>query len=133
MNEEWESLSPEDWQWLLKRAKREVDATLKALPAALKERAQSAAITYDSLPDDAMVEDGIEPDTLGLFVGDAWPDENLAGQPLPPQIILFLENLWDQAEGDEALYAEEIRRTLLHELGHYLGLDELDLEGRGLE
>ena len=28
---------------------------------------------------------------------------------------------------------EEIRRTLLHELGHYLGLDELDLEGRGLE
>lgn len=53
--------------------------------------------------------------------------------PIPPQIILFLENLWDFSDGDEAIYREEIRITLLHELGHYLGLDELDLEDRGLD
>ena len=53
--------------------------------------------------------------------------------PLPPQIILFLENIWELAEEDEAVYREEIRTTLLHELGHYLGLDEIDLEERGLD
>ena len=52
---------------------------------------------------------------------------------VPPQILLFLANLWDYADGDEALFREEVRTTYLHELGHYLGLDELDLEERGLE
>ena len=52
--------------------------------------------------------------------------------PLPAQIILFLENIRDAAEGDDAVYQEEIRATLLHELGHYLGLDEADLDERGL-
>ncbi len=66
--------------------------------------------------------DGIEPDTLGLFTGPEFADEG--NVPLPPQIILFLENLWDFAEGDEAIFREEVRTTFLHELGHYLGLDE---------
>jgi len=52
---------------------------------------------------------------------------------MPPQIILFLENLWDFAEGDEEMFREEVATTLLHELGHYLGLDEDDLTDRGLE
>ena len=53
--------------------------------------------------------------------------------PMPPQIILFLENLWDFAEADEEVSGEEVHTTYLHELGHYLGLDEDDLFDRGLE
>ena len=53
--------------------------------------------------------------------------------PLPPQIILFLENLWDFSESDEEIFLDEVHTTLLHELGHYLGLGEDDLEERGLE
>ena len=67
------------------------------------------------------------------MVGDAFPDGEGMSMPIPPQIILVLENLWDFSDGDEAIYREEIRITLLHELGHYLGLDELDLEDRGLD
>ena len=52
---------------------------------------------------------------------------------MPPQIILFLQNLWVFVRGDEALFREEVRTTLLHELGHYLGLDEDDLTERGLD
>src|SRR5258705_3706004 len=36
--------------------------------------------------------------------------------PLPAQIILFLQNIWELAEGDEKIFREEIRTTLLHEL-----------------
>jgi predicted Zn-dependent protease with MMP-like domain len=66
-------------------------------------------------------------------VGEAFPDSAAGGFQLPAQIILFLNNIWDFAEADEEAYREEIRTTLLHELGHYLGLDELDLEDRDLD
>jgi len=36
-------------------------------------------------------------------------------------------------EAEEDAYREEVRITFLHELGHYLGLDEGDLSERGLE
>jgi predicted Zn-dependent protease with MMP-like domain len=68
---------------------------------------------------------------LGLFTGAEFVDEG--NIPLPPQIILFLENLRDFAEGDEVIFREEVRTTFLHELGHYLGLDEGELTERGLE
>ena len=52
---------------------------------------------------------------------------------MPAQIILFLGNLWEFAGQEEAAFRQEVRTTLLHELGHYLGLDEDDLMERGLE
>ena len=65
--------------------------------------------------------------------GGAFPDGDGVTSPLPPQIILFLENLWEFADADEEIFLDEVHVTFLHELGHYLGLDELDLEDRGLE
>ena len=73
----------------------------------------------------------MEPDLLGLFSGHAFPDE-VSDPPAPPQVYLFLENLWDYCEEDKTTFAEEVRITYLHELGHYLGLEEDDLESRGL-
>ena len=122
-----------DWKKLRVLALAEVDATLAALPAPLRERAQALPVTFERLPNAAHRRDGIEPDTLGLFVGPEFAYEESAASPLPPQIILFLANIWDQAEADEELFREEVHTTLLHELGHYLGLDEDDLFDRGLE
>ena len=109
----------------------EVEATLAALPAQLRELAQKLPITFERRPNRALQADGIEPDTLGLFVGPEFAEEGAV--PMPPQIILFLENLWEQAEGDAEVFRNEIHTTLLHELGHYLGLDEDGLIERGLE
>jgi predicted Zn-dependent protease with MMP-like domain len=114
-------------------AAAEVEATLAALPPQLRERAQALPVTFERFPGRAQLRDGIASDTLGLFVGDEFAFEESSASPLPPQIILFLENLWDFAEGDETAFKEEVRTTLLHELGHYLGLDEGDLFERGLE
>ena len=88
-------------------------------------------MTFERLPNAAHQRDGIAPDTLGLFVGPEFAEEGAV--PMPPQIILFLENIWEQAEGDEEVFRDEIHTTLLHELGHYLGLDEDELIERGLE
>ena len=45
-----------------------------------------------------------------------------------PRIRLFLDNLWDFSGEDMAAFREEVKTTLLHELGHYLGLDEDQVE-----
>jgi len=87
-----------------------------------------------SRPSRAMVrEDGLDPDLLGLFVGPTLAEGGEGPDPLPPEILLFLDNLWDYAEGDVDVFREEVRVTYYHELGHYLGLEEGDLEERGLE
>ena len=122
-----------DWKKLHTLATGEVESTLAELPTPLRERARVLPVTLEPRPNAAQRRDGIEPDTLGLFVGPEFAHEDLTPLPLPPQIILFLENLWDQAEADEELFREEVRTTYLHELGHYLGLDEDDLFDRGLD
>jgi predicted Zn-dependent protease with MMP-like domain len=109
----------------------EVEATLAALPAPLRAAAQKLPVTLERRPNRALCADGIASDTLGLFVGPEFAEEGAV--PMPPQIILFLENLWELTGGDEECFRDEVHTTLLHELGHYLGLDEEDLIERGLE
>jgi predicted Zn-dependent protease with MMP-like domain len=121
------------WKQLLALATEEVGETLETLPAGLRQEASQVHVRYESVPGPELTEDGIEPDTLGLFVGNTYADGGVSAGPYPTRIFLFLENLWEFADGDEAIYREEIRRTMLHELGHYLGLDEEDLTDRGLE
>ena len=84
----------------------------------------------EPLPGPDVLDEGLEPDLLGLFQGDARGEEPGAG---PPQILLYTANLWDYAGGDTSTYREEVRVTFLHELGHYLGWEEDDLASRGLE
>ncbi len=119
------------WKQLHSLALAQAEATLAALPQPLRERARKLPVTFEPRPNRDFVADGIEPDTLGLFVGPEFAHEDAV--PMPPQIVLFLENLWAFAGGDEETFREEVHTTLLHELGHYLGLDEDELSERGLE
>ena len=115
-------------------AKREVEALRLELPREMARRAAEVPVVMLARPTKAMVrDDGIDPDLLGLFVGPNCAEGVESGDPLPPEILLFLENLWDYADGDEELFREEVRVTYYHELGHYLGLEEGELEDRGLE
>ncbi len=119
-------------QQLERAARAEADAVLRELPGPLQEQAAGIPITVENFPSNELLDDGVAPDTMGLFIGEAFPDPGSA-EPLPPQIILFLDNLWEEAEHDLNRFRQEVRTTVLHELGHYLGLDEDDLEERGLE
>src|SRR2546427_11901050 len=102
-----------NWGRLHALAVEEVEATLAAMPTPLRTRAKALPVTFERHPNRAQIRDGIEPDTLGLFVGPEFADEERATIPLPPQIILFLENLWDQAEGKEGVFRQEVHTTLL--------------------
>jgi predicted Zn-dependent protease with MMP-like domain len=118
-------------QHLSRLAENEVKAVLAGLPQDLRNKAGTLVVLLESCPDDVLIEEGLEPDLLGLFSGDSYPD-GPSDAPLPPQVHLFLQNLWDYSEEDEKRFSEEVRVTYLHELGHYLGLDEDDLFHRDL-
>jgi len=49
-----------------------------------------------------------------------------------PSIVLYRKNL-GRAVKTRAELTEQIRDTLLHEIGHLEGLDEDDLRRRGME
>ena len=118
------------WARLLELAQAEVTRTIAELPDDLRPRAAAIPVTYEPVPNSALVKEGIEPDTLGLFVGGDFAHE--ADIPMPAQIILFLENIWEMVEGNDDEFCGEVLLTLIHELGHYLGLDEDELDERGL-
>ena len=121
------------WKQLLAVGRAETEAILTALPEPLRQKAFAIPIVLEPRPSPAMQKEGIADDTLGLFVGESFPEAFSGVHDLPPQILLFLENIWSYAEQHTPTYREEIRRTYLHELGHYLGLDESDLTARDLD
>jgi len=117
---------------LIARAQQVVARTLRKLPEEIRILAHPLPVSYQDRPDDDIGEGEFESDTLGLFVGDHHGIEAGVGNSVPPQIFLFLENIYDEAEGDPARFDEEVRITYLHELGHYLGWDEGQVRARDL-
>lgn len=120
------------WKDLVTEARLEVKETVEALPEALQAAARDLPVAYERRPSQELIDDGLDADLLGLFVGDPHGQEGQSSS-VPAQILLFLENLWEFSENDWGIYLDEVQTTYLHELGHYLGLDEIDLEERGLE
>lgn len=106
---------------------------MRSLTPHLRIRAARLPVSFESVPNAAIIDDGFDPDLRGLFAGKAFGEEESGTIDLPAEIILFRDNPWDFADGDDSLFREEVRTTYLHDLGHYPGLDELDLEERGLE
>jgi Flp pilus assembly protein TadD/predicted Zn-dependent protease with MMP-like domain len=116
---------------------KEVDAVVATLPAARKERVRSIKIEIADLPDPvdlAAVTPPFPPTILGLYRG---PVGHAAATPPTPSdepvsIVLYRKNLARAVKSRTEL-SEQIRDTLLHEIGHLEGLDEDDLRRRGME
>jgi len=111
-------------------AREEVERLTHSLPHHLYEKCRRVPVILEWRPSMELVQEGLASDTLGLFVGQ---DLLESEDPLPPHILLFLANLWDEAGKSLPRFRQEVRKTFLHELGHYLGLNENDLAQRDLD
>jgi len=74
-----------------------------------------------------------DPELLGLYVGVPLPkrEVSLAAPKLPDIVYLFQRNLEHVATDREEL-VEQIAVTVYHEVGHYLGYDDDELDERGI-
>jgi predicted Zn-dependent protease with MMP-like domain/Flp pilus assembly protein TadD len=104
------------------------EETLASLPSEVQERLREVAILAEPRPARALVAEGLDPRLMGLFDG---PTQNEV-LPVPIRILLFQRNIEAVCTSCEEVRGE-IAKTLLHEIGHYLGLDEEDLFARGLD
>ena len=120
------------WKLRLKIADAEVRRVMDALPGDVGALAQSIPICFETRPPPSLAKDGWSADLLGLFVGSPYSFCMEESDALPPQILLYLDNLWEFAQERPEVYREEVRTTYLHELGHYLGFEEQDLAERDL-
>lgn len=118
---------------------REVRNAARKLPRQFRRALDRVPVVVQDVPaDDLRADDGepseVGPDILGLFVGVPLPetDELDVTNLRPNTIYLFQRNLERAAKGRADL-VEQIEITLYHELAHYLGFEEEDMEGLGLE
>jgi predicted Zn-dependent protease with MMP-like domain len=134
----------ERFDWLLERV-------LDELPARLRSLLEEAPLVVEDRPSPALcAEMGVDPEEeadllCGLHSGTPLTHRSVEhGHDLPEMIHLFREGIvaeaggwtrWQDEEGTwlggEARIEEEIRVTLLHEIGHHFGLEDEDLEGMG--
>ncbi|MDF3071658.1 MAG: hypothetical protein K0R38_7259 [Polyangiaceae bacterium] len=111
----------------------QVERTLAELPAPFAERLGAVTILVQPRPTRSMVEDGLDPRLLGLFEGATAAELALGDAPLvATQIYVFSHNLASAFE-DEPSLREEVTITMLHEVGHFFGLEEDDMERLGLD
>jgi predicted Zn-dependent protease with MMP-like domain len=122
-----------DPERLMQIAADTVGAAQRQLPPDIRALARGVAVHYEAAPSDEVIAEGFEPDILGLFTGSPHGTELTHDNPAPPQILLYIDSLWELAEGDVEVFREEVRVTYLHELGHYLGWDEDQVTARGLD
>jgi predicted Zn-dependent protease with MMP-like domain len=108
-----------------------VDEALETIPDRFRDAMRNIAIVIEDEPSNAqLAEVGIEPpDTLlGLYEGTPLPERQWAhGNTLPDKITLFQGPIED-ASDDEDDIVVAIGETLIHEVGHYFGLSEEEIE-----
>ena len=114
---------------------RLVEESLAELHPDIRRHLDEFPVLVDSLPRREMLtaeQPPLSPDLLGLFVGRHLMDRSVTDVPAGPgAIYLFRRNLLRWCRDADEL-RREIRITVQHEIGHLLGLDEQDLEDRGL-
>ena len=100
-----------------------VARALRSLPPALQAAVRNIEIAVEEEhPDD--------PDLFGLYEGVPLPDRGDWAGTMPDRIRIFRRPLVESFPDPREL-EEEIRITVLHELGHYFGLDEDELDNLG--
>jgi predicted Zn-dependent protease with MMP-like domain len=103
------------------RFKRLVKRALAALPVEFQSRLENVAVIIEDEPPGDM------PDTLGLYEGVPLTERLLDSITLPDRVTLFKRPIERACHTEEEIETE-VRLTILHEIGHFFGLDEAQME-----
>lgn len=109
-----------------------VEEALGTIPADFRDAMQNIAIVIEDAPTAAQKAGaGIDdPDDtlLGLYEGTPITERGWGhGNVLPDKITLFQGPIEDESEDEDDLVVA-ICETLIHEIGHYFGLSEEEIE-----
>ena len=107
-----------------------VSEALDGLPEEFAEAVENVSVVVEEEPSEEDLRAvGLDPgqDTLfGLYQGVALPERGLEYSGLPDRIVIYRRPILEFCRTRKEA-VEEIRVTVLHELGHYFGLGEEDV------
>ena len=110
---------------------RHVSEALATIPRRFRTAMRNIAIVVEEEPDAALLDEmglGRDDTLFGLYQGTPLTERHWAhGNALPDRILLFQGPHERESEDDEDLIAS-IGETLIHEVGHYFGLSEEEIE-----
>jgi predicted Zn-dependent protease with MMP-like domain len=109
---------------------RVVEETLDSLPEEFRSRIRNVAVLVeDTPPNQATPRPGRGRRlVLGIFHGVPTTKKSIFDLPTgPDHIVLYQKNI-EAVCSSEAEVREQIRLTVIHELGHYFGMDEAQLK-----
>ena len=115
--------------------RKQVARVLDKLPKQFRQHLSNIEIVVEENPaEELLLAEGLDPrhDTLyGLYQGVPLPDRSEFFPPiLPDKITIFSEPLLRDFADPEKL-REQIRLTVIHEIAHYFGMDEDDIDKLG--
>ncbi|HTZ18375.1 MAG TPA: metallopeptidase family protein [Dissulfurispiraceae bacterium] len=108
-----------------------VEEALQRIPSKYRRRFKNVRILVEDFPsaEDAGRAGVARHNLLGLFSGAPYPAHGGffdIPAPLPDSIILYQKNIETICNSEDQII-EEIRLTLVHEVGHYFGMSEEQL------
>lgn len=118
------------------RFERLVQRALDRLPPEFQDHLENVSLVIADAPDRELLESmGYDPDDpgdtlFGLYEGVPLIERQHDDVLLPDQITIFRRPLLEWADSEEEV-VEEVRVTVLHEIGHFFGLDEERLDELG--
>ncbi len=71
-------------------------------------------------------------DLFGIYMGVSLPRRGQGYSLVPPDVIIIYQRTHERYCKTEAEMVEQAKKTLLHEIGHYLGMDEKHLRDLGV-
>lgn len=105
------------------------EQVLAELPEPFNSKLAHVPVVLEPRPSVALVRDGFDPRAFGLFEGASQLDAEIEA---PTRIVLYTANLMAEFT-DASELEEQVEITILHEVGHFFGLEEEDMERLGLE
>ncbi|MBI3184077.1 MAG: metallopeptidase family protein [Myxococcales bacterium] len=134
-------LAPEEFPPPVELSDAEFDAAVEAavarLPAHVMKHLENVNISVEALPSEEDLlasRPPLSPCILGVFRGTPVGERSVSSafDHFPAAIVLYQRNL-ERFAGTKEELIEQIGITVMHEVGHLIGLDEEDLWERGLE
>jgi predicted Zn-dependent protease with MMP-like domain len=114
----------------LKEFEELISEAVNNLPENFKEKMENIAIAIEDLPSqELLIEMKIKSPygLLGLYRGVPYPRRGIwYRNVLPDKIIIFKKPIEVRCRNIEDI-KESVRRVVIHEIGHYFGLNEADL------
>jgi predicted Zn-dependent protease with MMP-like domain len=105
-----------------------VEESLDSLPQEFRSRIRNVAVLVEDMPPNQPQSGQQKRLLLGLFHGVPTTKKSIFDLPMgPDHIVLYQKNI-EAVCSSEAEVREQIRLTVIHELGHYFGMDENQLK-----